>query len=1824
MDNPALPTGYASTCRLTAKQLAKRGHEVYAVAFNGGDPQPNQGIVDWYGLKIIPNFGLERNRNAIYGDAQTILEIEKRVSPDIYFFHNDSYRYSYLRDVPKEILERSVFWLPFEGEQQDMMGVQLFNMCAATRFVTKHALNVHATALKGKDIGYIPHAIDLESLSPCPDKVAAKAKHIQPRLGRDASKTFVVVRIDRHQPRKYWDLTLRAFAKFAEGKDDVAMLCKCNPRDITMWNAEKKSGIDLEAMVKDMGLSGKVFFDDFFFHTKAMAESFYHPADVFLTTTSGEGFGLTSCESMACGLPVIYPMAPVLPEVIGDAGIPFKIKEKAWYEPMKVWHHMSDTDDAAAKLEGMYQDWKSGGKMIAEIGAKARKKAEETYGPEPVYDAWDKLFHSVAKQRRMATLITVIYNLKGQDQLTGDDGVDKLRETIEKHVHYPYEWIIIDNGSPCRDETREWMKKAAGGNQNVVPIYLDINMGYAAANNVGIAAAKGKHVLLVNPDSEALDPAKLGLPADFVQMLVEKAASDPSIGLVGMEMKRRDDITPGLTFPYFGCVLITRPCLDACKISEDRWLDEAFWPAYYEDAQFTLRAAGKGFKAVEHNVPFWHKSGGTNKHAIEGGKDGGAVKYLMDALDRLSKDKPSMADWGRKRGELLTGGMQGLIGGNIAFLNQQYGMEARTKIKIVIETHIGAGVGFSEIAQWMAPALQKMGFDVYVNDWSNGGNVEDPLIAQFISKYRTANEKDELDGAIHIVCWLMETFLNVDADYKVGIAFCESTKVRESYLQACNGMDRILTFSNFCRKVQKDSGFQVPIDVAPPAVNPEYVRCIDREIKNKFTFLAVGVAQERKDTRRMVQAFCEAFPKGVKKPPECEDGFPLTCDQVELVIKSNNFGELDWVHKEGFSNNGNIKTIFTGWDGRASRKDLTTKEMVDLYAAADCLVHPSHGEGIGMPICEFAATGGPVIFTNWSSPSEYFDESNSYPCSLSPYPGTTLTQAYPGAPGDNGQWANVHIGHLKHLMYHVIRNREEAREKGRRAHEKVKKCFTPDEAVRHLVPLVFEWDAERKKKQARTVFDPMTFEKPKLEPIRKGDRVMLDICSRDRQPYLCTLLGTLLMQSFKDWDIIIQCDDSDESMPNNPLIMSLMNRFHSEGHGWSIIRSHRQGPHIAHDRTLQMTTGRPYKYKLICRVDDDLILRPDFLEKLYGQFLADEKAEIGAVAGVLLDPNRPESQQVAPKGWESDINYAGKIGHNVPWPYVCRYPDGTKPREVEHLYSSYMYRVEVANAIGGYCRKFSPIGHREESDFSYRFFLGGFRLLVHPDAIGFHFSAPSGGIRSQSIQDRQKLAESDHKIYEARLRKWRRRAETRKQADAEKAKTQPKAPEAVPQPVAQPTIFDSIKKGKVAAILSCGADPAATKVAVGKLSPMVDEIYVTSQHEATRAALAGTDHITMTAIGEEESATLLRALISEGDHEYIMTVADNMAFKSNPVGLLCDRFDDYVFEVFMTYRAGHDASGKFVSDDKATIVVGPEVRNECLITRRRPGAKPSLDRTYYSDIPVIQDEQLAQTGGKSILGNPLIPLADLDSKPYIKVCTYQYPEGRLSPPRSLDVKGKEALVSIIIPTPGRRVLLKKCIDSIFAYTSTPFEVIVVDNASSDGTAEMLADEAKARPNVVVIRSGVNLGYQKAVNLAVSKSRGKYLLLFNDDAWLEGPEPEGRDWLRTYMDELDKNPKLGIVGPHAGKSPALGIDMLYFWCVMIRRETWDEVGPLDDVTFVNYGGDDDYIMRLRAKGYEIGQKLTRLRHLMNCVPDNVKNPQLEQSRIKLKAKYGRLE
>lgn len=96
------------------------------------------------------------------------------------------------------------------------------------------------------------------------------------------------------------------------------------------------------------------------------------------------------------------------------------------------------------------------------------------------------------------------------------------------------------------------------------------------------------------------------------------------------------------------------------------------------------------------------------------------------------------------------------------------------------------------------------------------------------------------------------------------------------------------------------------------------------------------------------------------------------------------------------------------------------------------------------------------------------------------------------------------------------------------------------------------------------------------------------------------------------------------------------------------------------------------------------------------------------------------------------------------------------------------------------------------------------------------------------------------------------------------------------------------------------------------------------------------------------------------------------------------------------------------------------------------------------------------------------------------------------------------LVSVIIPTWNRRDLLRACLQALDRQTLRDFEAIVVDNGSSDASAEMVLAEF---PQTVLIRNADNRGFCAAINQGICQARGRYIALLNNDAeaepaWLE--------------------------------------------------------------------------------------------------------------------------
>jgi GT2 family glycosyltransferase len=120
-----------------------------------------------------------------------------------------------------------------------------------------------------------------------------------------------------------------------------------------------------------------------------------------------------------------------------------------------------------------------------------------------------------------------------------------------------------------------------------------------------------------------------------------------------------------------------------------------------------------------------------------------------------------------------------------------------------------------------------------------------------------------------------------------------------------------------------------------------------------------------------------------------------------------------------------------------------------------------------------------------------------------------------------------------------------------------------------------------------------------------------------------------------------------------------------------------------------------------------------------------------------------------------------------------------------------------------------------------------------------------------------------------------------------------------------------------------------------------------------------------------------------------------------------------------------------------------------------------------------------------------------------------------------DTKARQQpFVSIIVVNKDKKELLQECLSSIFVQSYKNFEVIVVDNASRDGSVEMVKKEF---PDVRLIVSDKNLYYCQGYNLGISEARGDYILCINNDVFLDP------DFLSHAIKGFSKNCRVGQVG-----------------------------------------------------------------------------------------------
>ncbi|HYO98978.1 MAG TPA: glycosyltransferase [Pyrinomonadaceae bacterium] len=198
--------------------------------------------------------------------------------------------------------------------------------------------------------------------------------------------------------------------------------------------------------------------------------------------------------------------------------------------------------------------------------------------------------------------------------------------------------------------------------------------------------------------------------------------------------------------------------------------------------------------------------------------------------------------------------------------------------------------------------------------------------------------------------------------------------------------------------------------------------------------------------------------------------------------------------------------------------------------------------------------------------------------------------------------------------------------------------------------------------------------------------------------------------------------------------------------------------------------------------------------------------------------------------------------------------------------------------------------------------------------------------------------------------------------------------------------------------------------------------------------------------------------------------------------------------------------------------------------------------------------------------------------------------------------------SIVVVTFNNLALNRLCLQSIYARTEWPnFEVIVVDNASADGTPQYLREEERARPNLRVVLNDSNLGFAAANNIGIKMATGDYIVLLNNDTVVS------RAWLTNMIRHLAADPQIGLIGPvtneisneakipvgysrleemptwvashvreHDGET--FEIPVLAMFCVAMRREVFERVGLLDERFGLGMFEDDDYTRRIKQAGY----------------------------------------
>ena len=375
-------SGFATVARNVLGGLVKKyGHEVHCLAINyDGDPHPDQQFATLYPAHTGgDSVGIGRIGN-----------LAQQIKPDVIWLLSDIQVHElWLKALNNKY--RTLCYSPIDSKDFHASVFNCFDKDNVTLITyTQFGYDQIKKVKPNLDVKIISHGIDTNIFYP----ITPEEKTLLRKSFGIPDDLFIFLNVNRNQLRKNIPATMRAFASIKNRLENPAlymhMVWNESPPRGAGWNIQQLAemyGIE-DKMMKtylenvrgekiNMTLKDSV--------TPSVLADIYRLSDVFVTTTFGEGFGLTLAESQACGVPVIAPDCSAIPELIRGQGMLAKIDS---YITMHYGTRFAivNEHDVAKKMMRLATD----DKLRKELGSAAAEWGKKNTW-EPLVDQWNDL-----------------------------------------------------------------------------------------------------------------------------------------------------------------------------------------------------------------------------------------------------------------------------------------------------------------------------------------------------------------------------------------------------------------------------------------------------------------------------------------------------------------------------------------------------------------------------------------------------------------------------------------------------------------------------------------------------------------------------------------------------------------------------------------------------------------------------------------------------------------------------------------------------------------------------------------------------------------------------------------------------------------------------------------------------------------------------------------------------------------------------------------------------------------------------------------------------------------------------------------------------------------------------------------------------------------------------------------------------------------------------------------------------------------------------------------------------------------------------------------